>query len=65
MIELKPCPFCGEAPVMRHVSDSLFDCGIFAYYVTCPKCGVRTQKDRDESKPIETWNRRAKNDRNN
>ena len=62
MSELKPCPFCGENPVINHISDSLFDCGIFAYWVVCPKCGIRTQKNRNLEEVIEAWNRRAKDD---
>lgn len=62
MSELKPCPFCGEPPVIQHISDSLFDCGIFAFWIVCPKCGIRTQRNRDKTKIIEAWNRRVKND---
>ena len=58
MIDLKPCPFCGESPIITHMNDSLFDSSIHSYSVVCPKCGIGTQRDRDESKVIEAWNRR-------
>jgi len=59
MSELKPCPFCGEMPIINHISDSLFDCGIFTYWVVCPRCGIRTQRNRDKTEIIKAWNRRT------
>jgi len=62
MSDLKPCAHCGEMPVMQHISDSLFDCGIFAYWVVCPNCGIRTQRSRNQEEVIKAWNRRAKDE---
>lgn len=52
MIDLKPCPFCGEKEhldwgvQLSHPND--------LYYVQCPKCGMRIVMEE-----IETWNRRG------
>jgi Lar family restriction alleviation protein len=56
---LKPCAHCGYGiPTIDHTSDSLFDCGIYVYWVVCPKCGIRTQRNRDNEEVIKAWNRR-------
>ena len=59
MDKLKPCPFCGEYPIIDHMNDSLFDFGVLTYWIVCPKCGIRTQRNRDKTKIFEAWNRRA------
>ena len=59
-LKLKPCPFCGELPIINHIKESgaLFDCGLFEYWVVCPRCGIRTQRNIKQSIVITTWNRR-------
>ena len=58
MSELKPCPFCGEQPFLGHEETGLYGSSIL-YYVICPSCGIRTQKDRMVGIVIRAWNRRA------
>lgn len=63
MSDLKPCPICGEQPFLGHEENGLYGSSIL-YYVVCPSCGIRTQKDRTVGTVIKTWNRRdGKNER--
>lgn len=54
--EVKPCPFCGDESVNVfrgiHRSD--------IWYVSCNKCGIRTEGDTSGELAIATWNRRVK-----
>lgn len=59
MIELKPCPFCGNDPRMRDYKDVEFlltnnDC----FMVQCNSCGCGTSYEPTESNAAETWNTR-------
>jgi Lar family restriction alleviation protein len=60
MIELKPCPFCGESEQL--------DCGIYngtlrgVDYVQCQNCGAEINALHINGKTItaaDAWNRRA------
>jgi len=58
MPELKPCPFCGNKPVVRKYwwfwSNKVFD-------VECKLCGCEVGNDLDtEEVVINRWNVRAK-----
>lgn len=64
MEELKPCPFCGgEADCNKT--------GIYEYYgiplwwVECLSCGINTGGYNTRGEAIETWNRRATDERIN
>lgn len=54
--ELKPCPFCGGAPVIR--TDGLYE---GQPYVECPKCLANVTRD-ERSDVIAAWNRRPASD---
>ena len=45
--ELKPCPFCGEAPVIEHsrLNESRFTPNEYYYTVKimCPRCNIGTK----------------------
>ena len=51
--EEKPCPFCGDESVDVYKSTNI-------WYVSCNKCGVRTEGDTSKELAIATWNRRVK-----
>jgi GNAT superfamily N-acetyltransferase len=54
MEELKPCPFCGRKPDMRHTLDGFS-------YVLCANdgCYARTDGCLNEEEATKVWNRRA------
>lgn len=56
-IELKPCPFCGNAPVFCSVTDMTdnFDHG---YTIACNTCGIE-MGDEYKSDVADAWNTRA------
>ena len=58
MSDLKPCPFCGGLPIFRDEETGLFGSKVL-FYVVCPVCGVRTQKERVINVVISAWNRRV------
>lgn len=51
---VKSCPFCGDESVNIFKS---FDRDI--WYISCNKCGVRTEGDTSKELAIATWNRRV------
>lgn len=53
MDDLSKCGCGGEAEVRTNVSHN----GIETYFVICPKCGMRSWRNRDRAKAIEIWNR--------
>ncbi len=61
-IELKPCPFCGNAfPTITHS-------GIEGWRLRCPECNTTFTRDfyehrgeLEKQRLIEAWNRRADN----
>ncbi|GEM_PF-3654627 len=62
---LKPCPFCGSAPVVRetiehYAADDKHPSGTFtnAYLVMCDECGTE-QAAEYKSEAFEAWNRRG------
>ena len=58
MIELKPCPFCGNADITgathKPVGSAEF------YEVLCIECGARIRRS-SKRKAVEAWNRRVDN----
>lgn len=67
MIELKPCPFCGEEAVIR--STTALNGKYSAFYIKCSSCEIQTlsyvdtRYDLDAlKKAIETWNLRVNDD---
>jgi hypothetical protein len=59
-VELKPCPFCGDAP--RFIDDTGYgDCQVFCAneYNGCPAPCSQSMATEPE-KAIAAWNRRAK-----
>ena len=62
MIELEPCPFCGNTDITgathKPVGSTEF------YEVICIECGARIRRS-SKRKAVEAWNRRANNDNRN
>lgn len=55
MLELKPCPFCGEikrVDIIVSIKDGV-------YYVACGKCGGMGGLEKSVGKAAELWNRRT------
>lgn len=52
-VELKPCPFCGEAGTEINISKS--------YFIKCNNCGVGTAIFSTPDYAIAAWNRRNGN----
>ena len=52
--ELKNCPFCGDESVNIFKSDNMN-----IWYVSCSKCGVRTEGDTSKEMAIDAWNMRV------
>lgn len=57
MIELKPCPFCGNEAELCGGEDV---CNGPYWYVACGECGASVYGDDDKQAAIDRWNRRAK-----
>lgn len=64
MIELKPCPFCGEEAVI--ISGTALNGKYPSFYIKCNSCEIQTLAYVDMEcdlksleKAIEVWNRRA------
>lgn len=54
MNELKPCPFCGRKPELRHDDDG------FSYIVCAnDNCYVRNDRYVNDNAAIKAWNRRV------
>ena len=57
MIELKPCPFCGEKPIVEYGN------GIKKYWISCQneKCWVQPNTDAHINRGVVVrfWNRRV------
>lgn len=51
--ELKPCPFCGCEQMNTYKSNNTD-----IWYVSCDRCGVRTEGDTSKEYAIAAWNRR-------
>lgn len=78
MINLKPCPFCGNKNPELYLAHPQYkgekDESYWCYWcVGCPECGAwfevgytppKTLEDAHKE-AIEAWNRRVKNDRHN
>ena len=53
MIELKPCPFCGETEItVKH--------GKYMWWCVCEKCNATGGAQSRKLAAIEVWNRRCK-----
>jgi Lar family restriction alleviation protein len=52
LVELKPCPFCGETPSLRKSNQPEYD-------VFCGGCGVKTLSRKSKQHAIDGWNRRT------
>lgn len=59
MIELKPCPFCGQdsATVLSEETDFI---GSQVFAVRCENCCCGTGHYRNRNLAVERWNERAK-----
>lgn len=52
-VKLKPCPFCGGDPELKHSST-------WDYFVRCRDCGARTrQYHENDAGAVYGWNRRS------
>lgn len=67
MSELKPCPFCGEQPILDREVISCNGCGammpIDIYVSGNKRVGGFPSYEEARQEMIEDWNRRANNDR--
>ena len=71
MVELKPCPFCGDKFPTIHISIdkrylvNMCGKGLLTereeYEIACRICGCRTAIWTKEEKAIEAWSRRSEN----
>jgi Lar family restriction alleviation protein len=60
MIDLKPCPFCGEKDVHLETQTATIDNEDVNFYrVYCPGCAGWTEWALDKEKTIEIWNTRS------
>jgi Lar family restriction alleviation protein len=52
--EVLPCPFCGDESVnvFKSINRDI-------WYVSCNKCGVRTEGDTSRELATATWNKRV------
>ena len=58
-IKLKPCPFCGEMPIVKTMKDSLLPFSKVTYtYVKCSCCGASARLCEDAIEAVFMWNRR-------
>ena len=59
--KMKPCPFCGEARLLKTVR-MFFDkiLRISDYFVECQQCGARGPAGTTKRMAVISWNRRAK-----
>ncbi len=52
-VNLKPCPFCGGNPELKHSST-------WDYFVRCTGCGARTRQFHENHVgAVDGWNRRS------
>jgi Lar family restriction alleviation protein len=56
-VSLKPCPFCGAAAEI--VSAPMGIIRSMGYAVRCTGCGVQTETDFNQGKPVTQWESRA------
>lgn len=62
--KLKPCPFCGSEPLIRHDFLQVGNKMVKGYYIGCPNtqsdcCSPTTWTFRCKKEAIEVWNRRT------
>ncbi len=55
-VELKPCPFCGEANEIRLTSNGI---KFILYWVRCDKCFAVSGAAETADEAIALWNTRA------
>ncbi len=58
MVELKPCPFCGNADIVLCGGDGILPDGGDYWYVNCLACGGSVYGSESRTKAIDSWNRR-------
>lgn len=49
---LKPCPFCGSAPILDCLTDD------DEYFVHCEGCNIQQIANHTRAEAVEEWNRR-------
>lgn len=49
--DMKPCPFCGGRPIMRHVS-------YYATWIACCDCGAMGPPSESDEEAAKKWNKR-------
>lgn len=66
--ELKPCPFCGEFPTLKHdlrypqgYDDSIHASEVICENLDCPIYNADNTYYLTDEEAIEAWNRRVKN----
>ena len=61
MLEIKPCPQCGEVPTIQYACGEYFVVPLSKPIGTCI-CGSFNEMHSSEQIEIEAWNRRASNE---
>ena len=60
MLEIKPCPQCGEVPTIQYACGEYFVVPLSKPIGTCI-CGSFNEMHSSKQIEIEAWNRRAEN----
>ena len=67
--KIKPCPFCGESPTLKHdwryprgIDDSIYASEVICENWECPIYHADNTYYQTDEEAIEAWNRRAESD---
>ena len=63
MIELKPCPFCGNSAFVTEYDYTIDNGYIPLYVVECNGCHAQTFEYDSMEEASEAWNRRTEDDK--